>query len=177
MRALIKAGLDRGERLEILEAVEKTNQVQRQNVIEKMKTKLGADLKGKTIAIWGVAFKPGTDDIRDAPALDMIQEFLDCGATVNVYDPVAADNAKEHFAGHPNLVFSADQYSILQNASALAILTEWKSFKEPNFEKMRGLMKKPIIFDGRNLFSLKLMREMKFQYYSIGRKPISEVPA
>jgi UDPglucose 6-dehydrogenase len=177
VRALIKAGLDQGERLEILEAVEKANATQRQNLIDKMKAKLGGNLKGQTVAIWGVAFKPGTDDIRDAPALDVIQNFLDSGATVKVYDPVAADNAKEHFGNHSNLHFSADQYSILQEASALAVLTEWKSFKEPNFEKMAGLMKKLIIFDGRNLYSLKLMKEMKFQYYSIGRKPVSEVSA
>jgi UDPglucose 6-dehydrogenase len=174
VRALIKAGQEKGETLEILEAVEKTNQIQRQNVIARMKAQLG-NLKNKKIAVWGIAFKPGTDDIRDAPALDIIQACLDGGATVSVYDPVAAENAKEYFGNNPQLHFGNDQYSVLQDASALSIVTEWKSFKEPNFEKMRSLMAKPVIFDGRNLFSLKLMGEMKFQYFSIGRKAISEV--
>jgi UDPglucose 6-dehydrogenase len=175
VRALIKAGHDQGERLNILEAVEEANELQRQNFIQKMKSQTGEKLQGQTIGVWGIAFKPGTDDIRDAPSLDLIESFLKSGATVKVYDPVAAENAKEHFGNNPNLHFCADQYSVLQDASALAIVTEWKSFKEPNFEKMRSLMKRPLIFDGRNLFSLKLMKEMKFQYFSIGRKPISEV--
>jgi UDPglucose 6-dehydrogenase len=169
VRALIKAGRDQDEVLEILDAVEKTNQVQRENFLLRIKKRLGAQLKGQKIALWGVAFKPGTDDIRAAPALDLIQGLLDVGAQISVYDPVAAENAQNHFGNHSALSFVKDQYDCLKEASCLVIVTEWKSFKEPNFDKMKSLLRQPLIFDGRNLFSLKVMKQSGYEYHSIGR--------
>lgn len=169
VKALIKSGRDEGEVLEILEAVEQTNQVQRNNFLHKIKKSFPNGVKGMKFGMWGVAFKPGTDDIREAPALDLIQGLLDEGAEVCAYDPVAAENAKEHFKGVAGLSFKDDQYEVLAGASCLVIVTEWKSFKEPNFEKMKSTMKRPLIHDGRNLFSLKVMRETGYEYHSIGR--------
>lgn len=173
VRALIKAGTDQGEHLEILDAVEKTNQVQRDNFFGRIQKSVGS-FSGKKIAVWGIAFKPGTDDIREAPSLDLIQGFLDAGAEVCAYDPVAAANAKEHFQSNSKISFEDDQYKVLEGAACLVIVTEWKSFKEPNFEKIKTALKSPLIFDGRNLFSLKVMREAGFNYYSIGRPVVSQ---
>lgn len=172
VRALIRAGKDHGEHLEILEAVEKTNQLQRENFLQQITNILGSNLKGHKIALWGVAFKPGTDDIREAPSLDLIQNFLERGATVCAYDPVAGENAKAQFSNNPGLSFVDDQNLVLHEASCLVIVTEWKSFKEPNFEKIKMLLKRPLIFDGRNLFSLKVMKETGIQYHSIGRPTV-----
>jgi UDPglucose 6-dehydrogenase len=169
VKALIKAGKDNGERLEILEAVENANHLQRENFYQNIKNGLGNSLKGQKVGFWGLAFKPGTDDIRDAPSLDLIQHCLDDGAEVLVYDPVAAENAKVHFKNHSALKFCEDQYDVLQGSSCLVIVTEWKSFKEPNFPKIKSLLKKPLIYDGRNLFSLKVMKDNGFEYHSIGR--------
>ncbi len=166
--ALVRTGLEIDEKLLILDAVEKTNQIQRQNFISMIEKNL--DPKGsKTLAVWGVAFKPGTDDIREAPALDIIQRFLDLGYKVQVYDPVAADNAKDFFKGHSGVSFHDDQYSALNQADALVIPTEWKSFREPDFDKMKLLMKSHLIFDGRNIYSRKYIRQQGFTYHSIGR--------
>jgi len=169
VKALIKAGRDQDEVLEILEAVEKTNHVQRENFLYQIKKSFNGNLKGHKIGLWGVAFKPGTDDIRDAPSLDLIQGMLDAGAQVSIYDPVAAENAKKHFGNNPSLTFVEDQYDCLKDSSCLVIVTEWKSFKEPNFLKMKSILKRPLIFDGRNLFSLKVMKESGYEYHSIGR--------
>jgi UDPglucose 6-dehydrogenase len=174
VKALIKAGRDHNEKLQILEAVESANQLQRSNFFQKVKTGLGGSLKGITLGLWGTAFKPGTDDIRDAPSIDLIQWLIKEGSFVNIYDPVAAQNAQKYFEGHPALKFFEDQYEALENCSCLVIVTEWKSFKEPNFLKMKTLLKKPLIFDGRNLFSLKMMKELGYTYHSIGRPLVKE---
>lgn len=168
VRALIHTGREKDERLEILESVEAVNQLQRKNFFGKMKTKLGS-LNGKTIGVWGIAFKPGTDDIREAPAIDLIDWIMKEGGTVKAYDPVAAENAKEHFNNSKTLSFHSDQYDCLSGADALLIVTEWKSFREPNFKKMKELMKKALIFDGRNIYQADQMREAAIEYVSVGR--------
>ena len=168
VRALIHTGRERDERLEILESVENCNHTQRKNFYGKVQKKLGS-LKGKTLAIWGIAFKPGTDDIREAPAMDLIEWGLKDGASIRAYDPVAAENAKTHFAGSKNLTFFEDQYEALKEADALIIVTEWKSFREPNFKKMKEHLKNPLIFDGRNIYMLNDVTEMGFEYISVGR--------
>ncbi len=168
VRALIHTGRDRDERLEILESVENVNIHQRKNFYGKVQKKLGS-LKGKTIAVWGIAFKPGTDDIREAPAMDLIEWSMKEGATVRAFDPVAAENAKAHFAGAAGLSFYDDQYETLKGCDALLIVTEWKSFREPNFKKMKELLKKPLIFDGRNIYTTTAVVEMGFEYISVGR--------
>jgi UDPglucose 6-dehydrogenase len=168
VRALIHTGRERDERLEILESVENVNLIQRKNFFEKLKKKMGS-MSGKTVAVWGIAFKPGTDDIREAPAIDMMDWALKEGCKVQAYDPVAAENAKEHFKSCKTLSFHEDQYQTLQGADALLIVTEWKSFREPNFKKMKDLMKKALIFDGRNIYTAADIKEQGFEYISIGR--------
>ena len=165
--ALVRSGREVHEELHILNAVEQANQIQRQRFIATIEKNL--NVNSKTLAIWGVAFKPGTDDIREAPALDIIQYFLDKNFTLQVYDPVAAENARAHFNNHPNIKFFADQYEALKEASALVIPTEWKSFREPDFAKMKTLMKNHVIFDGRNIYSTKYIKQQGFNYFSIGR--------
>ncbi len=177
VKALIKAGRDNDEHLDILEAVEKTNQMQRENFLDLIKRKTPSGLRNQKVAVWGVAFKPGTDDIREAPSLDLIQGMLDAGATVTAFDPVAEPHAKEHFKGQNGLSFVADQYEALKDAACLVIVTEWKSFKEPNFDKMKSLLKTPTIFDGRNLFSLKVMEETGYDYWSVGRPSVLKAKA
>ena len=182
VQALIRTGDENKESLEILKAVEEVNQRQRRRFSDRIFTKLQNDFKGKKVAVWGVAFKPGTDDIREAPALDLIENFLKAGATVTAYDPVAAENTVQYFA-NPGLVgadvtaaakssltFKNDQYDTLQDADILVIVTEWKSFREPDFNKMKGLMKKSLIFDGRNIYQPSWVREQGFEYHSIGRQ-------
>jgi UDPglucose 6-dehydrogenase len=169
VKALIKAGSLVDEQMEILESVERANQLQRENFFLKVKKAVGGSLKGLKVAQWGIAFKPGTDDIREAPALSLIEHFLGEGASVCAYDPVAADNAKAYFGSEAALSFKEDQYDVLEGASVLVIATEWKSFREPDFERMKKLMKSAVICDGRNIYNPHDMKETGFQYYSIGR--------
>lgn len=168
VRALVNMGTQNDQRMEILESVESVNFRQREAFFDKVKKELPGNLSGKKVALWGVAFKPGTDDIREAPSLYIIEELLKLGANVAGYDPVAAKNAIEYFK-NTNLTFCDDQYETLRDAECLIIVTEWKSFKEPNFDKIKLLLKNPMIFDGRNLFNLNVMREKGFRYFSVGR--------
>lgn len=168
VKALIKTGYDCGEEMKILVSVEEANQTQRQNFIERVRKNLGG-FKGKKIALWGIAFKPGTDDIREAPALDVIQTVIDDGGEVVAFDPVAAENAKEHFGGTAALKFKEDQYAVCEGADALVIVTEWKSFREPNWDRIKSSLKKTIVFDGRNLYRKDVLKEAGLEYHSIGR--------
>lgn len=168
VRALIHMGQQNDAKMEILESIEDVNQKQRKGFYSKVQKKLGS-LKGKKVAVWGIAFKPGTDDIREAPAVDIIEWLMKDGATVQAFDPVAAENAKRHFQDADQLHFFNDQYLCLKDADALVILTEWKSFREPNFKKIRELMKKPVVIDGRNIYELDIMKELEFDYMSVGR--------
>ncbi len=168
VKALVHIGKEHGNRLEILEAVESVNYSQRERYFANLKKNVG-ELRGKKFAVWGVAFKPGTDDIRDAPALDIIAKLLEGGATVQAYDPVAKENCLKHFASHKGLSFGADQYSVLADADALCILTEWKSFREPDFARMKASLKRALILDGRNIYGPNEMKELGIEYHSIGR--------
>lgn len=165
--ALVRSGREVNEELQILNAVEETNQLQRRRFISVIEKNLSSS--GKRLAVWGVAFKPGTDDIREAPALDIIQHFLDQQYTLQVYDPVAAENARAHFKNNLAIKFYDDQYAALEGVDALVIPTEWKSFREPDFTKMKSLMKTHLIFDGRNIYSPKYIKQQGFKYHSIGR--------
>jgi len=124
-------------------------------------------LKGKTIALWGLAFKPRTDDMREAPAIVVIERLLAAGATVRAYDPGARETARRIFDGR--VVLAEKSYDALAGADALAIVTEWNEFREPDFGKMRQLMRSPVVFDGRNIYSPEQMRALGFTYFSIGR--------
>ena len=128
------------------------------------------DLKGKKFAVWGLAFKPNTDDMREAPSSIIIKELVRLGAKVAAYDPAAMENAK--FYLNDILEYSQDQYKALKNADALLTLTEWNEFRNPDFDRIKSDLKSPLIFDGRNIYDINKMEELGFIYFSIGRKPV-----
>ena len=173
VKALIHIGADNKEPTDLLNAVKQVNDEQRARFIEKVRVACGGSFKGLKIAHWGVAFKPGTDDIREAPALDLIEAYLNEGASeVRVYDPIASEHAVAHFKNHSALRFVPQQYDALEGASVLVISTEWKSFREPNFDKIKALMKTAIICDGRNIYSREVMKEAGIRYISVGRPDV-----
>jgi len=136
-------------------------------LVQKIKSVLGNNLKGKTIGIWGLSFKPNTDDIREAPAAYVINELIAAGAKIKAYDPEAMPNM-ERTLQHP-IQYCEDQYQAIENVDALAIMTEWNVFRTPDYNKIHKRMKNPIIFDGRNVYNVSQMREFGFEYHSIGR--------
>ena len=166
MKALLKSAADHGYDFRILQAVEDVNEAQKGRLVEKMSAHFGS-MAGRTIAIWGLAFKPRTDDMREAPAIAIIERLLALGATVRAYDPEAAGTARRIFGDR--ITLCEKSYDALAGADALAIVTEWNEFREPDFAKMRSLLKAPVVFDGRNIYSPEHMRALGFQYFSIGR--------
>ena len=172
VKALSKTAHQASYDFKILDAVMMVNELQKQRLVKKVENYFGSDLTGKKIAIWGIAFKPNTDDIREAPAMTIMQELIDRGAEVSAFDPEALSNAKAEFNG--TVKFGEDQYEVLDQADALCILTEWSVFRTPDFDQMKSLLKNPVIFDGRNLYETKPMRDMGFYYNSIGREIISQ---
>ncbi len=168
VQALVKSGAENDFSFEILKAVMEVNEAQKTVLFPRMKNYFRGDLKGKKIALWGLAFKPDTDDIREAPALYMIDELVKSGATVTAFDPEAIENVKVLLGN--KISFAKDEYEALENADALLICTEWGIFRNPNFERIATLLKEKVIFDGRNLYDLDEMTEKGFYYSSIGRK-------
>src|SRR5687768_2193921 len=150
----------------ILQAVQDVNARQKTRLFAKMRAHFG-QLKGKTIAVWGLAFKPKTDDMREAPSIPLIEALVAAGATVQAYDPEATKVARRIFGNR--VTYAASNYDALKGADALAIVTEWNEFRRPDFARARSLMRTPVIFDGRNLFTPAQMKQNGFQYYSIGR--------
>lgn len=169
VQALIHTGQKFDESLGILKSVEATNAFQKQRFLNRVRQAVGGSFKGIKIAHWGVAFKPGTDDIREAPAMEMLKVYLQEGAQVSAYDPVAQKNALSELGQPKGLQFFENQYETLEGASALVITTEWKSFREPDFAKIKGLLKSPVICDGRNLYRPADLKDMGFTYISVGR--------
>jgi len=167
VQALAKTSDQFAYDFKILKSVMAVNDQQRMRLADKIKAHFGDDLSGKTIALWGLAFKPNTDDIREAPSIYTIQALLDAGASIRAYDPEAMPNVKARFGDQ--VFFAADQYEALIGADCLAIATEWSVFRTPSFEVMKELLKNPLIFDGRNLYDLEFMQEKGFHYESIGR--------
>lgn len=167
VQALIRSSEEVKYKFKILEAVEEVNEAQKMHLIPKIKAYFNGDIKGKQFALWGLAFKPNTDDIREAPALFIIEALLEAGATVTAYDPEAMINV-QNLLGH-KVNYAADQYSTLAGADALIIATEWSEFRTPDFEIIESKLKNKVIFDGRNLFEVKQMRELGYYYESIGR--------
>jgi UDPglucose 6-dehydrogenase len=164
--ALLKSADDQGYDFQILRAVEAVNHKQKSRLFEKIASHFSG-LQGRTIAVWGLAFKPRTDDMREAPAITVIEALLEAGATVRAYDPEAAPTARRIFGDRITLCDKS--YDALSGADALAIITEWNEFREPDFEKMRHLLKAPVVFDGRNIYAPEQMRALGFTYFSIGR--------
>jgi len=166
VKALAKSAQDHGYDFKILKSVEAVNEAQKERLVAKMEVHF-KQLKGKTIALWGLAFKPRTDDMREAPAIPIIERLLAGGAAVRAYDPAAVTVARRLFDGR--IALRERSYDALAGADALAIVTEWNEFREPDFEKMRSLLKSPVVFDGRNIYSPEHMRALGFTYFSIGR--------
>ena len=171
LQALAKSGQDAGYDFKIIDSVMKVNERQKTTLTDKMKAHFGEDLRGKKFALWGLAFKPDTDDIREAPSLYMIDALVAAGATVTVFDPEAMDNVK-HAIGD-KVKYAVDEYDALENADALIIATEWALFRTPDFNRVEKLLKEKNIFDGRNLYDMEEMKELGYHYVSIGRQPVN----
>jgi UDPglucose 6-dehydrogenase len=171
VKALSKSSTQWQYDFKILEAVMKVNELQKVHLLPKIKSYFKDGLKDKKFAIWGLAFKPNTDDIREAPALKIIEELLNEGATISAYDPEAMSNVKKEIG--EKIEFADNQYTALENADALIIATEWSEFRTPDFNKIKSNLKNHVIFDGRNLFELSQMEDCGFYYESIGRRVIN----
>jgi UDPglucose 6-dehydrogenase len=170
VKAIIKTAQDYKAPLKILEAVDEANAAQRLKIVEKVLEHYGENLKGKTFAIWGLAFKARTDDMREAASVYTIKSLSARGAKIQAYDPKALEEARKILGNH--IAYLDDDYEALAGADALLILTEWAEFREPDFEQVKQRLKEPIIFDGRNLYEPERMRDLGFTYYSIGRATV-----
>jgi len=173
VQALAKSGKEVGYDFEIINSVMGVNHRQKVTMAQKIKTYFGDDLSGKKLALWGLAFKPDTDDIREAPALYIIEELVEAGAEITAFDPEAMPNVKGVIGDKIN--YAENQYDALENADALLIATEWAVFRSPDFDKVNSLLKEKVIFDGRNLYDLESMRDLNYYYESVGRKTIKAV--
>ena len=165
VKALIRTGSENGCEMSVIKAADAVNQKQRLVFVEKIR-KYFNNLNGLKIAVWGLAFKPKTDDMREAPSITIINELLDAGAEICAFDPKAMDTAKIHFQNR--IEYAANSYDALKNADCLLLLTEWNEFRRPDFERMKDLMKNPVIFDGRNQYNPQRLQEMGFVYFHIG---------
>lgn len=168
VQALIRTADERNYELQVLKAVESVNKSQKLVLFNKIMRKFDNDLTGKTIALWGLSFKPQTDDMREAPSLKIVEELIQAGAIVKAYDPVAIEEAKRHFGD--SITYCEDQYEALIDADCLAVLTEWPEFKIPNFKVISKLLNEAVVFDGRNIYDMEEMNKKGFQYHCIGVK-------
>jgi UDPglucose 6-dehydrogenase len=170
VKALIKTSNEKGSDMSLLTVVDKVNKAQKKVLVYKVLKHFGANLMGKHFAVWGLSFKPNTDDMREAPSIVIINELINAGATISAYDPAAIETAK--FYLKDKIIYAENEYDALKNADALLILTEWNEFRNPDFNIVKSTLKNPVIFDGRNIFALDKMLELGITYYSIGRKII-----
>ena len=169
VKALIRTADDSGRQLQVLRAVEAANDAQKRVLVEKIVRRFGADLTGRSFALWGLAFKPNTDDMREAPSRVVVDELLALGAGVQAYDPIAMPEARRLMGGHPKLSFADSATDALQGADALIIVTEWKEFRSPDFERIKSTLLQPVIFDGRNMFAPAIVESAGIEYHAIGR--------
>ena len=169
VKALVKTGEEHGVKMEVIASVEHVNQLQKRVVFEKLLKAFDGNLKGKRIAVWGLSFKPETDDMREAPSVVIIRLLLEAGAEVAAYDPVAMDESKNRYLGD-SIKYAASQYEAVEGADALALVTEWKLFRVIDWNRLKKAMKGRIVVDGRNIYSADEMRDNGFRYYSIGKK-------
>ena len=170
VQALIHSAADHNLDFTLLKATDGVNCQQKRLLVERVKQHFGGDLTGNTFAVWGLAFKPRTDDMREAPSLVVIEELLQAGARIHAHDPEALNSARQIFGDR--IDYFETNYDALAGADALIILTEWNEFRHPNFHRIKGALKQPTIFDGRNLYDPALMKALEFRYYSIGRLPV-----
>jgi UDPglucose 6-dehydrogenase len=173
IKALIHTAKQIGASAGILEAVESRNERQKRRLVEKVLARFGADLAGRTFALWGLSFKPDTDDIREASSVTAIELLLRANAKVRAYDPIASDNVRQSLpaaaVAEGRVVFCDDQYEAVEGADALILITEWKQFRNPDFERVKRRLRLPVIFDGRNQYDPKDLTEQGFEYFGIGR--------
>jgi UDPglucose 6-dehydrogenase len=169
VKALIRTGQDNGLELGVLQAVEAANDRQKHLLVDRVVERFGEDLGGRTFALWGLAFKPNTDDMREAPSRVIVSELARRGARIQAYDPVAMDEARRVLDATPGLAFVSHQTAALEGADALLIATEWKEFRNPDFELIKAKLKQPLVLDGRNLYEPELMRSFGIDYVGIGR--------
>lgn len=169
VQALRRTGQENGVPLRVLDAVEEANDAQKHVLIDKLTARFGKDLTGRRFAMWGLAFKPNTDDMREAPSRAMLDALWKMGATVSAYDPAAMEETRRIYGERADLLLVDSPMDALKGADALLIVTEWKVFRSPNFDTMKSLLKSPLVFDGRNLYAPRAMREMGYEYFPIGR--------
>jgi UDPglucose 6-dehydrogenase len=169
VRALVRSAHEVDHEPQILAAVEAVNDRQKEVLVEKMRRHFGERLKGCTIALWGLAFKPNTDDMREAPSRTIIDRLLQVGARVRAYDPVAAAEARRIYTSHERFELARNAYEAVEGADALVIVTEWQEFRSPDFERLKQLLKTPLIFDGRNLYDPATVDRFGLTYHAIGR--------
>lgn len=169
VKALIHMAKETGIEPLVMNAVEERNANQKLLLIEKIEKRFGGDISGKTFAIWGLAFKPQTDDMREAPSLVIINELLKRGAKLQVFDPVAIEEAQRILGYHPNIRYASDEYDALKGAVAMLLVTEWHQFRYPDFARVKQNLQSPLVFDGRNQYDPRQMKELGIEYYSIGR--------
>lgn len=167
VKALIKTGIDNGVDMNIIKSADETNKLQRKLFIDKIVSRFGENLSDKIFAVWGLAFKPKTDDMREAPAITIINELLNKGAKIQAYDPKAMESAKYHFQN--KIIYSKTSYEALKNADALLLLTEWNEFRRPDMDKIKELLKNPVIFDGRNQYNVERITQRGFEYICVGK--------
>ncbi|MBN2587222.1 MAG: UDP-glucose/GDP-mannose dehydrogenase family protein, partial [Candidatus Fermentibacteraceae bacterium] len=167
IRALQKTALENDVELRVLKAVTDVNEDQKKILVRKVMEHFGQDLDGLNIGVWGISFKPNTDDIREAPALTVIKGLLSKGASISVYDPQAMENARRILGD--GVRYATSVYDALTGADALVLVTEWTEFREPDFPRISGIMRNPVVFDGRNVFNPVKLRKIGFTYYGIGR--------
>ncbi len=167
MKAIIRTAEDLGLSLDVLKAVESVNECQKQVVLQKVIRYLGQDLSGKVVGLWGLAFKAETDDMRESPTIPVIEGLLSAGARVQAHDPKATDSARTLFGDR--VMYAADPYSAAHGADALLVMTEWLVYRNPDFERVRKLVRRPLLLDGRNLYDPDRMKALGFEYHGIGR--------
>lgn len=170
VKAVIRSAEEHGLEFKLLRAVEEVNQQQKRTLVDKVMAHFGEYLRGMHFAVWGLAFKPRTDDMREAPALTVIEALLQAGAEVHAHDPEALAEAQRIFGNRVH--YHRVNYEALKGADALLVITEWNEFRRPDFERMRKLMNRPVVFDGRNIYDPNEMRQLGFIYYSVGRRPV-----
>jgi UDPglucose 6-dehydrogenase len=171
VKALNKIAEEHGHKAELIQSVEKVNDAQKLVIAHKIVKRFGEDLSGKTFGLWGLAFKPGTDDMREAPAIYVVKELVKRGAKIQAYDPKAIAEAQEYYLKDvENISYVNSKYDVLKEADALVLLTEWKEFRSPDFEEIKTQLKSPIVFDGRNQYNAFNLEEKGFEYYQIGKK-------
>jgi len=167
VQALLRTAAEHGYRFQVIEAVERVNELQKQLLVEMVQKRFGKDLKGRHFAIWGLAFKPNTDDMREAPAVVVIEALLKAGATIAAHDPEATEECKRRYLGD-RIRYADVPMQALEGADALILVTEWNEFRRPDFEAVKGLLKQPIVFDGRNIYSRATLERLGFEYFGIG---------